>query len=83
MKHRTHPPAPSLRAGKGRENPPFPPCPEGRWRSEERTEPGGFEPLTWRLVPAWAKPASLPIKNGHGLVFDKSGYLYLLTDHTD
>ena len=43
----------------------------------------GGERFSWRIVPAWAKPASLPIKNGHGLVFDKSGYLYLLTDHAD
>lgn len=35
----------------------------------------------WRLVPDWAKFGSTPVKNGHGLAFDRSGYLYLLTDH--
>lgn len=37
----------------------------------------------WRLVPGWASPSRYPIKNGHGLVFDRSGYLYLCTDHAD
>lgn len=39
--------------------------------------------LRWLLVPGWAKLEKAPVKNGHGLVFDKSGYLYLCTDHAD
>jgi peptidylamidoglycolate lyase len=41
----------------------------------------GTGAFRWRLLPSWGKLDGVAINNGHGLVFDKSGYLYLLTDH--
>jgi peptidylamidoglycolate lyase len=35
----------------------------------------------YRLVPGWAQLKGVHVKNGHGLVFDKAGHLYFLTDH--
>lgn len=37
----------------------------------------------YRLVPGWAQLNGVKVKNGHGLVFDKAGHLYLLTDHAE